>query len=94
MDIAAIPVTLAPVVNKSLSDMKPTEVARQFDALLWQMLISETHLFQSGEAAGSVDGEGQAIGFLLDQILAVQFSQSLDLGIGRAALGRAVGDLE
>ncbi len=86
MDIGAIFTTLLPSIGAPSSSMKPDEVARDFEALFWQTLVSESHLFETG-LASSTDGDGGPIGGLIDQILASQLAKGLDLGIGRAALG-------
>ena len=85
-NIAAISTMSMPAASTSTPGAKADDVAREFEALFWQMLISESHLFDTG-LTGSTQGDGGQIGGMLDQILASQLAKGLDLGIGRAALG-------
>lgn len=86
MDIGAITATLTPTSVTPSSSTKPDEVARDFEALLWQMLIKESRMFESG-LSDTAENQGGAIGSLLDQVLASQLAKGMDFGIGRAALG-------
>ena len=86
MNIEAIgPLVASPATAASSANSKPEQVAGEFDAILWQMLIKESHMFGTA-VPGSVDGGG-AIGGLLDQVMASQLAKEMDFGIGRAALG-------
>jgi Rod binding domain-containing protein len=86
MEMSAISTTLLPSIAAPSSGAKPDDVARDFEALFWQTLVNESHLFEAG-IAGSAEEGGGPIGGLLDQIFASQLAKGLDLGIGRAALG-------
>jgi Rod binding domain-containing protein len=85
MDIGAISIMGASDAAGKLPASSPKEMASEFEALFWEMLVKESHLFQIDESE-SGDSAGMQIGSLVEQILASHLAKGLELGLGRAVL--------
>jgi hypothetical protein len=92
MDMGAISAVVPGMDTGSPALSKhPGEIAREFDALLWQMVIGEVHLFGTDSGDETTGGLGP-MSAIADQILAAQLAKGLELGLGRAVLASAVGE--
>jgi hypothetical protein len=86
MELSAIP--LLPPQSPVGAATTPEGAARAFEAMLWEMLVRETHLLRMDDAESANLG---MLGSMLDQVLASQLAGSVDLGIGRIALAGSEG---
>jgi Rod binding domain-containing protein len=90
MNLDVIPALSTAGTDARAVGSMPADVAREFEALLWETLVRESRLFRNVEADG-LASQDPMMGSMLDQVLASQLARSIDLGIGRAALGREEG---
>lgn len=86
MELSAIP--LLPPQSPLGAATTPEAAAREFEAMLWEVLVRETHLLRAKDAESADPG---MLGSMLDQVLASQLAGSVDLGIGRIALASSEG---
>lgn len=86
MDISAILSTMPHAIDSPSSGKRAEQVAHDFEAAFWQVLVGESRLFESGLLA-STDEEDGSMYSVFSQMFASQLAESLDLGIGRLALG-------
>lgn len=86
MDVGAISLGSMPAVWTTARPVGTVETSRQFDAMIWQVLLQSGAFPMGLEDQG---GEWGVMGGVLTQVLADELSRQYELGFGQAVLAQA-----
>lgn len=84
MDITAVTSGIVVDAKVNASNAQPATIGKEFEALLFEMLLKASGFTEAFTAGGDGGEETAVFGDLATQVLASELAHDMDLGTGRA----------